>query len=61
MKTVAFCEYDKKAQLVLKKHWPDIPIFDDVRKYLNKKKSEDHKHVWIVTVDDENFPDSCLR
>jgi DNA (cytosine-5)-methyltransferase 1 len=31
METVAFCEFDKKAQLVLKKHWPDVPIFDDVR------------------------------
>ena len=29
--TVAFCEYDEKAQLVLKKHWPDVPIFKDVR------------------------------
>ena len=39
METVAFCEYDKKAQLVLKKHWPDVPIFDDVRK-LNGKQFE---------------------
>ena len=30
MKTVAFCEIDKKAQLVLKKHWPDVPVFEDV-------------------------------
>ena len=30
-KTVAFCEIDKKCQLVLKKHWPDVPIFDDVK------------------------------
>ena len=30
MKTIAFCEIDKKAQLVLKKHWPDVPIFEDV-------------------------------
>ena len=30
MKTVAFCEIDKKAQLVLKKHWPSVPIFEDV-------------------------------
>jgi DNA (cytosine-5)-methyltransferase 1 len=30
MSTVAFCEIDKKAQLVLKKHWPDVPIFEDV-------------------------------
>jgi DNA (cytosine-5)-methyltransferase 1 len=29
--TVAFCEFDTKAQLVLKKHWPDVPIYDDVR------------------------------
>lgn len=30
METVAFCEIDKKAQLVLKKHWPNVPIFEDV-------------------------------
>lgn len=29
--TVAFCEYDKKAQQVLKKHWPEVPIYKDVR------------------------------
>ena len=29
-RTVAFCEIDKKAQLVLRKHWPNTPIFDDV-------------------------------
>jgi len=41
METVAFCEVDKKAQLVLKKHWPNIPVFDDV-KTLNKEKLDDH-------------------
>lgn len=30
-KTVAFCEIDSDAQKVLKKHWPEIPIFDDVK------------------------------
>lgn len=30
MQTVAFCEIDKKAQQVLRKHWPDVPVFDDV-------------------------------
>jgi DNA (cytosine-5)-methyltransferase 1 len=30
MTTVAFCEIDKKAQLVLKKHWPNVPVFEDV-------------------------------
>ena len=29
--TVAFCEYDKKAQQVLRKHWPSTEIIDDVR------------------------------
>lgn len=30
-KTVAFCEQDEFAQMVLKKHWKDIPIYEDVR------------------------------
>ena len=30
--TVAFCEIDKYAQKVLAKHWPNVPIFDDVTK-----------------------------
>jgi DNA (cytosine-5)-methyltransferase 1 len=29
--TVAFCEVDKFCQRVLKKHWPDIPIHNDIR------------------------------
>lgn len=29
--TVAFCEIDPFCQKVLKKHWPDVPIYDDVR------------------------------
>ena len=31
MTTVAFCEADKKCRLVLKKHWPDIPIYKNVK------------------------------
>jgi len=31
METVAFCEIDEFCQKVLKKHWPDVPIFNDVR------------------------------
>ena len=31
METVAFCEYDDKARQVLKKHWPDVPQYSDVR------------------------------
>lgn len=29
--TVAFCEIDKFCQKVLKKHWPDVPIYPDLR------------------------------
>lgn len=39
MQTVAFCEYDKHSQAVLRKNWPSVPIFDDV-KTLNKELLE---------------------
>ena len=29
--TVAFCEIDKKAQLVLKKHWPNVHVYEDLK------------------------------
>jgi DNA (cytosine-5)-methyltransferase 1 len=29
--TVAFCEYEKFPRSILKKHWPDVPCFPDVR------------------------------
>lgn len=28
--TVAFCEIDPFCQKVLKKHWPEVPIYDDI-------------------------------
>lgn len=31
METVAFCEIDKYCQKVLNKHWPNVPIYEDVR------------------------------
>jgi len=30
--TVGFCEIDPYCQKILKKHWPDVPIHDDVRR-----------------------------
>jgi DNA (cytosine-5)-methyltransferase 1 len=39
--TVAFCEIDKKARAVLKKHWPDVHIFEDVSQ-LTKEKLDEH-------------------
>lgn len=37
MKTIAFCEIDEAARKVLKKHWPEVPIYHDVSK-LNATK-----------------------
>jgi DNA (cytosine-5)-methyltransferase 1 len=31
MRTVAFCEIEPYPRAVLKKHWPQIPCYDDVR------------------------------
>src|SRR5271155_1704063 len=31
MQTVAFCEIDPYCRAVLKKHWPDVPIWRDIR------------------------------
>ena len=36
-KTIGFCEQDKFCQRVLRKHWKDIPIYEDIKK-LNAKK-----------------------
>ena len=52
METVAFCEFDKKAQLVLKKHWPKIPIYDDVGE-LNGEKL---KHLYPIDLICGGFP-----
>jgi len=35
IETVAFCEIESFCQKVLQKHWPHVPILDDIRK-LNK-------------------------
>ena len=39
--TVAFCEFDQEAQKVLRKNWPNVPIFSDVRT-LTKQELQDN-------------------
>ena len=36
-KTVAFCEVNEKARMVLAKHWPDTPIYNDVKEITNER------------------------
>ncbi|WZY36101.1 DNA (cytosine-5-)-methyltransferase [Bacillus sp. FSL W8-1122] len=40
IETVAFCEREPFCQKILNKHWPDVPIFDDI-KTLDKKALEE--------------------
>ena len=47
--TAAFCEIDKKAQQVLAKHWPNVPIFDDVTTLTRERLSEQGIHVDVIT------------
>ena len=35
--TIAFCEIDSFCQKVLKKHWPIVPLFEDIRSIAQKE------------------------
>ena len=37
METTAFCEQNEFCQKVLKKHWPEVPIYDDIKKLEGKQ------------------------
>ena len=39
--TVAFCEIEPFPQKVLKKHWPEVPIYEDVRELTSAKLAAD--------------------
>ena len=48
--TVAFCEIEKYPQKVLAKHWPGVPIYDDVRELTyDKLKADGITGIDIVT------------
>ncbi len=47
--TVAFCEVDKKATKVLAKHWPDIPVYNDVKEITLARLIEDGTVPDVIT------------
>jgi DNA-cytosine methyltransferase len=48
--TVAFCDYDPYCQKVLRKHWPWVTIYDDVKELNNERLSANgHTEVDIIT------------
>jgi DNA (cytosine-5)-methyltransferase 1 len=46
--TVAFCEIEPFCRKVLRKHWPDVPIYDDVRNLTAERLSADGIAVDII-------------
>ena len=38
--TIGFCEIDKFCQKVLRKHWPDVPIYEDIDNLICKLNAQ---------------------
>lgn len=47
--TVAFCEIESYPQQVLRKHWPGVPIYDDVRDITADRLISDGIRVDVIT------------
>jgi len=43
--TVAFCEIEPYCQAVLRKHWPDVPVYDDIKTF----PAEEFQDIDILT------------
>lgn len=48
-KTVAFCEINEFCREVLNQHWPDIPVYDDVRGLTAARLGADGVHPDVIT------------
>lgn len=47
--TVAFCEIEEYPRCVLAKHWPDVPIYEDVRNVTGERLAADGIAVDVIT------------
>lgn len=41
MRTVAFCEIDSYCRAVLRKHWPDVPCYEDIHELTAARLADD--------------------
>jgi len=48
MTTVAFCEQDAFCQAVIKKHWPEVKLYDDVKTLTKSKLDTDGIAVDVI-------------
>ena len=48
-KTVAFCEIDPFCQQVIARHWPTVPIYDDVHEISAARLIRDGIHADVIT------------
>ena len=48
METVAFCEVLEFPRKVLRKHWPDVPIYKDVRELTNDTLKKDKVYPDVI-------------
>ena len=47
--TVGFCEIDPKARLVLNKHWPDIPVYENIKELTYERLKADGNLPTVIT------------
>jgi len=59
MRTVAFCEIEPFARSVLRKHWPSVPIFTDVRALCRRtsmnEPEDEHNYVECTIHQGQDF------
>jgi len=48
MKTVAFCEIEPFPRAVIRKHWPEVPIYEDVRTLTAERLATDGIAVDVI-------------
>ena len=57
---VAFCEMDKFCQRVLNKHWPNVPIVEDVRDVKEGKQESGRRGITNSSENKKGDPKELL-